>query len=215
MGMRELGDWIRMQRAQRGLSQAALARAVGIARSYMSKIERGRVDDLGHDVVRNLAGALGVPVELLDDLRYDRTPRSREVVPIPEASLYVPIVVDLSAGSGAGAVIDHYEYVSFSEGRGRVLRGGRVRGDCMAPQIESGDTVIYRVVSDPSDAAEVPNGCIVVAHLLDDDCCVVKRFFLTGSMVRLEPNVGEPILVRADRVRIEGVVTKVIKHLER
>ena len=55
---------VRVWRAHRGLSQAALAEAAGISRPYLSQIERRRRDGT-LDTMARLARALGVD---LDDL---------------------------------------------------------------------------------------------------------------------------------------------------
>ena len=56
-----LGDAIRGARAERGLSQEALADAAGIDRSHMGKIERGERNVTVLNIKR-IGGALGIPV---------------------------------------------------------------------------------------------------------------------------------------------------------
>ena len=56
-----LGVYIRQQRELVGLSQAALARAVGVKdRSYITQIESGRTKLPGHEMRLKIAHALGV-----------------------------------------------------------------------------------------------------------------------------------------------------------
>jgi transcriptional regulator with XRE-family HTH domain len=57
--MGTLGDWIKTTRERRGMSQTALADAVGTSRSYMSQIESGRVAFPNADLRRRIAKALG------------------------------------------------------------------------------------------------------------------------------------------------------------
>jgi transcriptional regulator with XRE-family HTH domain len=65
--LRKLGLRIRRLRADRGLSQEALADAAGIARSYMSGIERG-VRNCSTLHLLRIARALRIrPSELLPD----------------------------------------------------------------------------------------------------------------------------------------------------
>ena len=53
------GDWLRMLRRQRKLSQSALADRCGMTASYLSRVESGDRQP-GNDHVRALASALGV-----------------------------------------------------------------------------------------------------------------------------------------------------------
>jgi transcriptional regulator with XRE-family HTH domain len=72
--LRALGKRIRLLRLTRELSQAELAEAAGMSRSFISLIEHGTH---GVDVVRllRLAAALGVPLEdLLRDPATGREP---------------------------------------------------------------------------------------------------------------------------------------------
>jgi len=53
---------LRWWRRARGLTQAELAKASGVARSQLARIERGEVDEPRPDTLRRLAAALGVEV---------------------------------------------------------------------------------------------------------------------------------------------------------
>lgn len=58
---KHFGDRIKELRHASGISQEAFADKCGFARSYMSKIERGRANP-SLDAVETLAGALGVEI---------------------------------------------------------------------------------------------------------------------------------------------------------
>lgn len=74
MRLREaLGINVRRLRNERGLSQEALADAVGLAVTYVGQIERGTRNPT-LDVVERIAGQLGVPPIAL--LAPTPTPRS-------------------------------------------------------------------------------------------------------------------------------------------
>lgn len=206
MGMKELGALVKAEREARNLSQLELAEAVGIARSYVSKLERGQQEGIGFDVLRNLAQVLGQPYERLESLLRDLP--YPPAAPNPEPSREIPVVADLSAGPTGGGVIDHYEYVSLSETRGRLLRAGKCTGECMVPEINPGDTVIFDAANkNPRD------GQTVVATIPDPGNergrGVVKRFYRAGKKVKLDPIVGQPIVLDASDVLIEGVVVEV------
>ncbi|MCI0639576.1 MAG: helix-turn-helix domain-containing protein [Gemmataceae bacterium] len=61
------GDYLRQFRKEKGFTLRALADAVGVDFSYLSKIENGKPGYLpGADLIRSLADALGTdPLELL------------------------------------------------------------------------------------------------------------------------------------------------------
>lgn len=209
MGIREFGATLGELRQRAGLTKADVARAVGIVPSYITRLERGdhAYKSVGQDVLRNLAGVLGTTDEHLEALLYDR-PVPRPPTPTPEMAREIPVVADLSAGPIGGGVVEHYEYVALSETRGRLLRAGPVTGGCLVPEISPGDTVIF-------DAAKKQprDGQLIVATIPDPGNekgrGVVKRFYRVGNRVKLDCNVGEPILLPADQVRIEGVVVEV------
>jgi DNA-binding Xre family transcriptional regulator len=60
-----LGDRLRMARLERRLSQASLGKAIGLDQSYISKLERGELDDITLSKLESLADALGLGVEAL------------------------------------------------------------------------------------------------------------------------------------------------------
>ena len=63
---RRLGERLRAQRAARGLSQEALADALGVHRTYIGGLERGE-RNVTLRTVERLAERLGVdPMDLLD-----------------------------------------------------------------------------------------------------------------------------------------------------
>lgn len=53
------GEWMKSQRARAGLTQRQVADAVGIDRSYVIKIEKGRVTLPQHELRHRIYGALG------------------------------------------------------------------------------------------------------------------------------------------------------------
>lgn len=68
----KLGERIKKTRRYKGLSQSQLARAAGISNDYMSRIELGKVSNVGIEVIESLAKALEVsPSSLLYDIKAD------------------------------------------------------------------------------------------------------------------------------------------------
>ena len=78
--------------------------------------------------------------------------------------------------------------------------------------IDDGDLVVIR----PQQS--VDNGDIAVA-IVDDATenggATLKRFYLEGDMVRLQPRneTMQPIIVRADQVEVRGKVIKLLRDL--
>lgn len=60
--MTDLGDNIKKQRLSRGLSQRKLARLAEISNDYVSKIEQGKVENVGLVTLKKIATALGINV---------------------------------------------------------------------------------------------------------------------------------------------------------
>lgn len=208
MGAVEFGAYIRNERLARSLTQDEFGGAVGISHAYVSKIERGVADDIGYDVLESLAGVLGRPLQELRALLRDEPPPAPLAARQP--SREIPVVSDLSAGAVGGAPVDSWEPVTLSEYEGRLLLAGKAVGGCMEPLIHAGDVVIF-------DAAnKTPrDGQLVVATIPDPGYergrGVVKRFYRLGRKVKLDPLVGDPIILAVEDVRIEGVVTEVRK----
>lgn len=87
----------------------------------------------------------------------------------------------------------------------------RVNGMSMVDAlIDDGDVVIIK------PAMDVRNGEMVVAWLKDENEATLKRFYLEGSQVRLQPanSAMEPIFCSAENVEIRGKVVSVVRNLD-
>lgn len=74
--MSGVGRRVRALREARGLSQAALARAAGVERTWLIHLEQGKIRQPSVEKALALARALGVPVEALaDDAAFERALR--------------------------------------------------------------------------------------------------------------------------------------------
>lgn len=126
------------------------------------------------------------------------------------AAVELSLLGTVAAGEPIEA-IEEQEHISVPEdlvagspGAHYVLR---VRGDSMIDeQIRDGDFVIIEERKDAND------GETVVA-LIEETEVTLKRFFRDGPRIRLEPaNPSmQPIVVPADRVRLQGVAVGVIR----
>lgn len=123
-------------------------------------------------------------------------------------SVRVPLVGRVAAGQPIEAIQEH-EVIAVPEdmvGRATtfVLE---VRGDSMIDEhIRDGDYVIVE------ERPRARNGEMVIA-LIDGEETTLKKFFREGEKVRLQPANPEldPIVVDGRRVRIQGVVTGVLR----
>jgi len=77
----KVGARIHDRRESRGLSIAELARKSGVAKSYLSQLERGEADNPSLEAVRKIAGGLGVRVSDLIGEEEAGESRSRKLPP--------------------------------------------------------------------------------------------------------------------------------------
>jgi repressor LexA len=147
-------------------------------------------------------------IELLD-----RKPRSLGVVS-------VPVVGQIAAGAPIDVPqSDTFatEYTDTVEIGERIVRGRdhlfalRVKGTSMIDAlINDGDIVLLEA----TDHAE--NGDMVAAWLKREGETTLKKFYLEGDRVRLQPmnSAMEPIYTAADNVQVQGRVVYVTRSME-
>ena len=192
---REVLDVIRQFIASNGYSPSLeeIGKALGLSsvatvhKHVTHLVEKGHVRRVWNqnrsiDVVDGAAGSGAVTLPLAGTIAAGR--------PLEEArtaeTLSVP--VDMIAGRGNAFVL-------------------KVRGDSMIDeQIRDGDFVIVE------ERQTARDGETVVA-LIDGCEATLKRLYHQGEQVRLEPAHPEmkPMLVLANRVRVQGVVAGVIR----
>ena len=98
---------------------------------------------------------------------------------------------------------------SLTKGRPNVY-GLRVKGNSMIDAlVADGDLVLLEPVPQPE------NGDMVAAWLTDRDEATLKRFYLEGDTVRLQPanETMDPITVPAESVAVRGRVVGVVRQL--
>lgn len=133
--------------------------------------------------------------------------------------LRVPVLGNIAAGaplptfSSDIRTDDDYENVeippSLSNGRSDVY-ALRVKGTSMIDAfVADGDLVLLEPVAQPE------NGDMVAAWLLNDEEVTLKRFYLQGDTVRLQPEneTMAPIELPADQVAVRGRVVGVFRTL--
>ncbi len=139
--------------------------------------------------------------------------RSIEMLVDPDAEdgkVVLPIMGEIAAGQPIGVVA---EPESFDLAN-LVPPGGkcyllRVRGASMIEeQIRDGDLVLVE------DCANPHNGEIVVAVTSDEET-TLKKFYLEGENVRLQPanEAMQPIVLPVGEVEVRGIVRAVIRQV--
>jgi repressor LexA len=126
----------------------------------------------------------------------------------------IPVVGNIAAGFPIEAIEDPSDVVELPFG---AVPDGcyalRVRGTSMIDDhIDDGDLVLIR------PQANVDNGDIAVAIVNDateNGGATLKRFYLEGDTVRLQPRNPSmlPILLPADQVEVRGKVVKLLRDL--
>jgi len=209
----EFGHWLKDQMADRGVDQAALARAIGVDGAAINRwINRGLKPRPAN--CKRLAEFLGV--DYSEVMRRAGHPsldeeEGREARPLSEAVTraarwlreiehdYEALPVLGGASAGRGRSID--DEVLWKPKRRRRLPGNRfaveVRGDCLSPTINDGDMIVV----DP-DVSRRPGQLVAVRS--DGEHHVKRLVSMTDGLV-LESNEGQ-MTMRADDTHIAGVV---------
>ena len=140
------------------------------------------------------------------------TPRSQRQAQPRVVS--IPVIGRIAAGLPIEAIEDPSDVVELPVGSvPDNCYALRVRGTSMVEDnIDDGDLVV--VQSQPI----VDNGEIAVAIVNDvteNGGATLKRFYLEGDMVRLQPRnpAMQPIIVPADQVEVRGKVVKLLRDL--
>jgi repressor LexA len=139
--------------------------------------------------------------------------RSRSVELVPTRmggrALDLPLLGYVAAGAPIEAVVSN-ETVTVPEDfvGARDTYALRVRGNSMIDeQIRDGDLVVIE------DRQTADNGEMVVA-LLEGSEVTLKKFYRENGHIRLQPanDAIAPIIVRADKVQVQGVVVGVMRR---
>ena len=139
--------------------------------------------------------------------------RSRSVELVPTRmggrALDLPLLGYVAAGAPIEAVVSN-ETVTVPEDLvgTRDTYALRVRGNSMIDeQIRDGDLVVVE------DRQTAHNGEMVIA-LLEGAKVTLKKFYRENGHIRLQPanDAVAPIIVRADKVQVQGVVVGVMRR---
>ena len=148
-------------------------------------------------------------IELLDDSGHPvaTVPRVQIIGAIAAGQ---PIPVFNTEESASSAEFDTIEVSHDLPRRFGKLYALSVKGTSMIDAlIDDGDVVIVRPGPDAA------NGDLVVAWLKFEEQATLKKFYLEGNQVRLQPanSQMEPIFSPVDNVEVHGKVVEVIRKL--
>tara|TARA_B100001146_G_C16063834_1_gene383348 strand:+ start:248 stop:835 length:588 start_codon:yes stop_codon:yes gene_type:complete len=162
---------------------------------------------LDRDGYLNRRSDMARGIELLDE---DGLPKSNNprVAIIGTIAAGEPIPVYSLENTASASEFDTIEVSPDIERNYENLYGLKVKGQSMIDAlIDDGDIVIIEPVR------VVSNGEMVVAWLQEREEATLKRFYLEGSRVRLQPanSAMEPIYCSASAVEVRGRVVSVIR----
>ncbi|CAB3705951.1 putative HTH-type transcriptional regulator [Achromobacter ruhlandii] len=201
--MSTLGDRIKEARLSLGMSQAQLARKIGVSQGAIGHLERGRTQ--ASSLLLRLASALGVspvwlesgdvPFSTSDDealasrLRHVSAQpfgSGTNVAPGPDLYTPIPLISWVQAGDWC-TVVDNFapgdaeEWLPCPRAHSPSAFALRVRGVSMEPKYQDGDIIFV----DPEVQAN--HGRNVVVRLDNDEAATFKQLVEEGNKRYLRP----------------------------
>lgn len=205
--MKTIGERVKYAREKIGISQTALAEAVGIRQPTISDLEKG-----GNQGTKKLNAIAKVLSVNLDWLEYGGTeiqpaPQMSNVTPV-ELPPRIPLINSVQAG-GWGQLIDlsqiedEIEWVHSSRPARRHTFALRVQGDSMMPMFQDGSIVIV----EPDEILK--HGSYVIAKCNNDTEVTFKQYAIDAGRAYLRPlNTQYPTLEIKEDCRIIGIVVE-------
>lgn len=167
--MAEFKDMLKFYRKIAGLSQADLARKLGLSPSTISMYEVGqRQPDF--ETEEKIADFFNVDLNTL---------RGKDVEQMT-ATRSIPVYDRVAAGIPVEAIENIIDFVDIPAHWPGDYAGFRVKGDSMAPRIIEGDYLIVRKQADAN------SGDIVVA-MVNGENATVKRLIKREDGITLQP----------------------------
>lgn len=177
----KIGDRIARARQAKGMSQRALALAVGTAQTTISSWERNRTEPTRADVERVALALLMKPSEL-------------EMSGADAEHRQVPVVGYVAAGSAAVLYSEgqgNLDYVAAPDNAGPKTVAAEIRGDSLGPVLDNW-LVFYDDVRSPVTPDMFNRLCVVG---LADGRVLVKRLRpAANGLFHLDSNSNEPTL---------------------
>jgi len=217
MDFLEIGKRIKELRKQRGMTQEALAEAIGKSRNYVAMIEAG--ERQGKFVLQQIADALQVEIEVLEgdkpipehkpkekplksfvrefERRYDNL-NMRELPILCHVPCNYPMPNEQEAEGYLSVFKEDLGYARDKSGLFVLIASG----ECL-----SGDGIHdgYKLVVDP-EPLDHPEGAIYAVRIGSEVTC--KHVYHLNEKVKLAPSNSEykELIYNADDVEIKGMV---------
>ena len=200
-----IGEVIRKLREEAGISQARLARLLGVTHASVAQWESGR-NHPRHKHIEKMAAIFGVPPAV-----FFADGDFREYARVGErGDLFLPVVSYVHAGLGVQKEPEELLMVTLEEAR-KAHFALKVKGKSMEPTLLEGDYIGVR-------RQEVATtGDIVVAQVDEFDEVTVKRLKQIATEIILVPDNPEfpSYSSKEHRIRIIGKVTWIKRFFER
>lgn len=199
---RLLIDWLESAMLSQDVAPAQVARAAGMPPSTLNGLLNCRHRP-SIQTLERLARYFHQPPSLLRELAAMPEPRpARAAVLAGVSSVWlVPRVTE--AGAGGTYVPEGYELVAPIRGASTRIIAVTVRGDCMAPRIEAGDTVIVDLARDWRERD------VVLAEVEGE--LVIKRVWSRNGQVVLRADDPDYPEIDNPSTRVLGPVIKIEK----
>lgn len=205
---------LRDLRAERGLTQAAVAKEIGCSKSLIVRLEKNESDSLSSTKLLSLAALFNVSPEWLERGE-GFAGRSANTSATDLPRFKVPIISSTAAGNWAEVsdplqTGDAEAWIHTTRAFSPNAFALRIDGDSMEPKIPNGSIVLV----DPEQEAR--NGSIVVVRENGAMEATCKRIKFDGPRRYLVPeNNRYPIIdVTGKDITICGVVRQIITDLE-
>ena len=108
-----LGDKVKELREKKGMNQKQLAFAAGITQATISRVEKGKVQQLKSEALRRMAGALGSTVDYMVDRTNLLTPS--DIIESDETAKYLFRGYGKLSSDGRKQLIDFVQFLEAKE----------------------------------------------------------------------------------------------------
>jgi transcriptional regulator with XRE-family HTH domain len=184
-------------REAKGLTKYRLAKISGVSETYLYRIERGLIENPRRDTLQRLAQGLSIT---LAQLVGDTAPS--ETWQLVEQSLkaYIPVYAGIYE---VGMNPVDYVVCTRVEVPPKTVRGYRIQGLCLGPDIQEGDTLIV-------DSALVPANSDLLLIVASGQPAIGRYHKDEDGTKWLQNNEGR---YAWDSVSICGVITEYVRKL--
>lgn len=169
-----IGDRIRRRRDELGITQTALADAIGVSKQTLYKYENGIISNIPSDKIEAAAEILRTTPSFL--MGWSDSPLiPKGFQPLPEM-VQVPLIGSIACGSPILAEQNIKSYIGVPAAW-RADFALECHGNSMFPKIQEGDIVCIR------KQPEVETGQIAAVRIGEE--ATLKHFYQTGETVTL------------------------------